>query len=256
MAWCHQATSHCLSQCWPRSLSPYDIARPQWVKIHLNCYYSYFICWCLFLLDHRIFLHSFICISVCYFITYQPCALCSLHEWIGVGEAAKFLVGIINKGKSCCISHSVILRVFRHSKSLLFPTVSDKRNWRARFDELLCWCYSCDWPQIRDPQSYNSCSAVGEPSAGCPSCVNAARPECRHQWDNIWHNQSVQLSLQRAWWASNTDNREGPPTQHQCHRPQQPQVSSAGVTFQMPSHSDWSSVWYVVLVCPSILFIW
>ena len=21
MAWCHQATSHCLSQCWPRSLS-------------------------------------------------------------------------------------------------------------------------------------------------------------------------------------------------------------------------------------------
>ena len=29
MAWC-QATSHYLSQCWPRSLSPYDITRPQW----------------------------------------------------------------------------------------------------------------------------------------------------------------------------------------------------------------------------------
>ena len=32
MAWCRQAPSHYLSQCWPRSLSPYDITRPQWVN--------------------------------------------------------------------------------------------------------------------------------------------------------------------------------------------------------------------------------
>ena len=32
MAWCRQATSHYLSQCWPRSMSPYDVTRPQWVK--------------------------------------------------------------------------------------------------------------------------------------------------------------------------------------------------------------------------------
>ena len=32
MAWCHQAASHYLSQCWPRSLSPYGVIRPQWVK--------------------------------------------------------------------------------------------------------------------------------------------------------------------------------------------------------------------------------
>ena len=37
MAWCRQATSHYLSQCWPRSLSPYGIIRPQWVKHCLNC---------------------------------------------------------------------------------------------------------------------------------------------------------------------------------------------------------------------------
>ena len=30
-AWCHQATSHYLSECWPRSPSPYGIARPQWI---------------------------------------------------------------------------------------------------------------------------------------------------------------------------------------------------------------------------------
>ena len=32
MVWCRQATSHYLSQCWPRSLSSYGITRPQWVK--------------------------------------------------------------------------------------------------------------------------------------------------------------------------------------------------------------------------------
>ena len=29
MAWCHQATSHYLSQCWLSSLSPYGVTRPQ-----------------------------------------------------------------------------------------------------------------------------------------------------------------------------------------------------------------------------------
>ena len=32
MAWCRQATSHYLSQCWPRSLSPHGVTRPQWVN--------------------------------------------------------------------------------------------------------------------------------------------------------------------------------------------------------------------------------
>ena len=32
MAWCHQASSHYLSQCWPRFLLPYHTTRQQWVK--------------------------------------------------------------------------------------------------------------------------------------------------------------------------------------------------------------------------------
>ena len=32
MAWCCQASSHYLNQCWPRSLLPYGVTRPQWVK--------------------------------------------------------------------------------------------------------------------------------------------------------------------------------------------------------------------------------
>ena len=33
MAWCHQATSHYLSQCWPWSMTSYDITKPQWDNI-------------------------------------------------------------------------------------------------------------------------------------------------------------------------------------------------------------------------------
>ena len=32
MVWCLQATSHYLNQCWPMSMSPYNITRPQWVN--------------------------------------------------------------------------------------------------------------------------------------------------------------------------------------------------------------------------------
>ena len=32
MAWCRQATSHYLSQCWPRFMSPYDVTGPQGVN--------------------------------------------------------------------------------------------------------------------------------------------------------------------------------------------------------------------------------
>ena len=32
MAWCRQASSHYLNQCWPRSMPPYGVTRPQWVN--------------------------------------------------------------------------------------------------------------------------------------------------------------------------------------------------------------------------------
>ena len=34
MAWCCQATSHYLCQCWPRFVSPYGVIRPQWANFH------------------------------------------------------------------------------------------------------------------------------------------------------------------------------------------------------------------------------
>ena len=47
MAWCRQATSHYLSQCWPRSMSPYDVTRPQWLhqfwSISYMCIDAFFL---------------------------------------------------------------------------------------------------------------------------------------------------------------------------------------------------------------------
>ena len=38
MAWCRQATSHYLRQCWPRFMSPYGVTRPQWVNEQHPCF--------------------------------------------------------------------------------------------------------------------------------------------------------------------------------------------------------------------------
>ena len=40
MSWCRQATSQYLSQCWPRSMSPYGVTRPQWVDM-VTCSQKY-----------------------------------------------------------------------------------------------------------------------------------------------------------------------------------------------------------------------
>ena len=45
MAWCYQATSHYLSQCWPRSLLPYGVTRPQWVNVDLSTKGSVAFAW-------------------------------------------------------------------------------------------------------------------------------------------------------------------------------------------------------------------
>ena len=42
MAWCRQATSHYPSQYWPRSMSPYGVTRPQWVKDSI-CIAKFFV---------------------------------------------------------------------------------------------------------------------------------------------------------------------------------------------------------------------
>ena len=53
MAWCLTAPSHYLNQCWPRSLPPYVITRPQGVNSSYSKYRIFWkkcfnpnLCWC------------------------------------------------------------------------------------------------------------------------------------------------------------------------------------------------------------------
>ena len=65
MAWCRQATSHYLSQCWPSSMSPYGVTRPQWVNLSWKCE-SVFI-WdpfqCLWLHIHHLYFGFYLVIN-------------------------------------------------------------------------------------------------------------------------------------------------------------------------------------------------
>ena len=71
MAWCHQATSHYLSQCWPRSLSPYGVTRPQWVKALMYVLPQSLQLW-IWYMYHFIFYHvmmapdCLVVIDICY----------------------------------------------------------------------------------------------------------------------------------------------------------------------------------------------
>ena len=38
IACCHQAPCHYLGQCWPRSMAPFDITRPQCIKARISCH--------------------------------------------------------------------------------------------------------------------------------------------------------------------------------------------------------------------------
>ena len=81
MAWCRQAASHYLSQCWPRSLSPYGVTRPQWVK-----------CCCFWMEGFNNFTSSFIIDIMPHYLnvpfvrrqqsTYLPYQYCILTTWL------------------------------------------------------------------------------------------------------------------------------------------------------------------------------
>ena len=62
IVWCHQATSRYLNQCWPRSLLPYGVIRPQWVNPHfLGCTDSKW--WRLHWMKYTTLVSSNLCLS-------------------------------------------------------------------------------------------------------------------------------------------------------------------------------------------------
>ena len=81
MAWCHQAASHYLNQCWTRAPMPYGVTRPQWVNL---------IYWLMIKWKH--FLHCWLFLRR---IHLQPDY--SLHKWPFMQYFDVFFVVSLNK---------------------------------------------------------------------------------------------------------------------------------------------------------------
>ena len=93
MACCHQATSHYLSHCWPRSMLPYGITRPQWVVMisfamswHGMIFTSLFWPKAFIYIQHSSFseLKSTRQPNIIRGVSYMKCALLShrMYEWM------------------------------------------------------------------------------------------------------------------------------------------------------------------------------
>ena len=105
MAWCHQATSHYLSQCRSRSTSPYAVTRPQWVKI-----------WSVFCLSH--------CSAVCnimFLDRVRSRSNCILEDVRSVSIKTSFLT-LINK--------------FWQYKVILLPQFHFRKCWLVTTHEV------------------------------------------------------------------------------------------------------------------------
>ena len=86
MAWCRQAASHYLSQCWSRSMSPYDVIRPQWVKMSTLVWFLWVVL--LFLMDLDVAFTHIIqgCFTGTGAIIWLPQCLWGNPEWYGYNK--------------------------------------------------------------------------------------------------------------------------------------------------------------------------
>ena len=164
MAWCHQATSHYLSQCWPRSLSPYGVTRPKWVKSRhwlIWCRWNYTVNWfeekCLIflhlpLLGWRVLL-LWSALSVCPSApqmliqtkkqrNHQSCtllALCTVNPLVMGGFSAQRASNAISASLTWSWSHKIL------STWYIDGLMQERRNYIANALELR---FSCINPSI------------------------------------------------------------------------------------------------------------
>ena len=83
MAWCREATSHYLNQCWPKSLSSYGVTRPQWVK---TCGHVHAVAQCLSWCDGATcmmchpYMQDLLLVLALYWLTFHLAALLVLSK--------------------------------------------------------------------------------------------------------------------------------------------------------------------------------
>ena len=102
MAWCRQATSHYLNQCWPSSMLPYGITRPQWVN-------SFIVPWQTWKNSHKILKLTYHVLEVkCHvFASTSNVFLINLH-WVQYHGLESNLVQVMawwHQATSHCLNH-------------------------------------------------------------------------------------------------------------------------------------------------------
>ena len=128
MAWCRQATSHYLSQGWPRFILPYGVTRPQWVNlIILQAFLSYASCT----------LETPSCQYCPYhYLSTTPCRYSWVESWFPLYE-----LGCCTHNASGRDNTSTVA-----SNHLQGPTANHQRWWALRLtatcDGGVCWCSS------------------------------------------------------------------------------------------------------------------
>ena len=127
MAWCHQATSHYLSQCWPSSMLPCGVIRPQWVdKFVLSIISQQWLC---------SYLMFFIIKDKNSLILHSQCQGC---WWPGDTSSQ----GICSYGNDL-IPHNIL---FSASKGLISPIETCLVLWKfssGHLNDIEIWPLTC-----------------------------------------------------------------------------------------------------------------
>ena len=126
MAWCRQQTSHYLSQCWPRSLMPYGVYRPQWVKARQNgLHFADDIC-------KRIFSNENVCISVK--ISVNMFAMFQIMAWrlLGTKPIMAYFTDTYMRHSAQWVKRSSVVDVdnlMRSKNSVSLPVMLNYPRW-------------------------------------------------------------------------------------------------------------------------------
>ena len=139
MAWCCQATSHYLSQCWPRSLSPYGVTRPQWVNKNCWRYQSLKHVW----ISHhlRFLLHvpganglivSRIALSCCVYCCSCYCLYIIIKSPWYTGADLMFLHRFVCCGRLQALVQIITSKIYFYLNQMMLFKMAETISWNQK----------------------------------------------------------------------------------------------------------------------------
>ena len=154
MAWCRQATSHYLSQCWPRSMLLYGITRPQCVKSsHCNSFKDFFIFFIWRLGNHRWNLSPI--------IGNKRVAVTS-QKWEGTRKLVPAMTARLHAGIILCVCLANERQCYIVTPSLI--------GWAHTLNDPWTCCLLMAWTLTVKPLIWEAPQSVGNKIVGSLGC--------------------------------------------------------------------------------------